>query len=254
MGFKLEKLKQEGQRLVSAFQPSWRATIYFAGALALMLVYLYQGQRGFFHQHLAPGLLPGASGAEVEWWGTLYQFASAFVLFLLVPLVLLKLLGREKLSDLGLGLGDVKFGFWVVILGWLVLALPGGLSAGGMEDFRAEYPLAKLSVESGSRFLVYQLAYGLLYYVAWEAFFRGFLQMGLRPYIGDLAAILVQTAASTLLHIGKPMGETWAALLAGFLFGALMLRMRSIWPLVLVHWGLGLLTDVFCARASGILW
>jgi hypothetical protein len=32
-----------------------------------------------------------------------------------------------------------------------------------------------------------------------------------------------------------------------------MLRMRSIWPLVLVHWGLGLLTDVFCARAAGIL-
>jgi membrane protease YdiL (CAAX protease family) len=220
--------------------------------LALMLVYLYQGQRGFFYEHLASGLLPGASGAEVEWWGTLYQFASACVLFLLVPLVLLKFLGREKLKDLGLGLGDVKFGLWVVLLGWLVLALPGGLSAGGMEDMRAEYPLAKLSVESGSRFVVYQLAYGLLYYVAWEAFFRGFLQMGLRPHIGDLPAILVQTAASTLLHIGKPMGETWAALLAGFLFGALMLRMRSIWPLVLVHWGLGLLTDVFCARASGI--
>jgi membrane protease YdiL (CAAX protease family) len=254
MGSGLEKLKQEGRQLVAGFRMSWRATIYFAGALALMLVYVYQGQRGFFYQHLAPGLLPGASGAEVEWWGTLYQFASAFALFLLVPLLLLKFLGREKLRDLGLGLGDVKFGFWVVILGWLVLALPGGISAGGMEDFCAEYPLAKLSVESGSRFLVYQLAYGLLYYVAWEAFFRGFLQMGLRPYIGDLAAILVQTAASTLLHIGKPLGETWAALLAGFLFGALMLRMRSIWPLVLVHWGLGLLTDVFCARASGILW
>ena len=231
-----------------------KATLYGAGALALMLVYLYQGQRGFFYEHLAAGLLPGAAAAEIEWWGTLYQFACAFVLFFLVPLVLLKLLGREKLGDLGLGPGDLKFGFWVVILGWLVLALPGGWSAGGMEDFRAEYPMAKLSVESGSRFVIYQLAYGLLYYVAWEAFFRGFLQMGLRPHIGDLPAILVQTAASTLLHIGKPMGETWAALLAGFLFGALMLRLRSIWPLVLVHWGLGLLTDVFCARASGILW
>jgi membrane protease YdiL (CAAX protease family) len=217
-----------------------------------MLVYLYQGQREFFYEHLAPGLFPSTLGAEVEWWGTLYQFAGAFVLFFLVPLVLIKFLGGEKLRDLGLGLGDVKLGFWVVVLGWLVLALPGGFSAGGMEDFRAEYPLAKLSVESGSRFVLYQLAYGLLYYVAWEAFFRGFLQMGLRPHIGDVAAILVQTVASTLLHIGKPMGETWAALLAGFLFGALMLRIRSIWPLVLVHWGLGLLTDVFCARALGL--
>lgn len=234
-------------------QAPLRATIYGAGALALMLVYLYQGQRGFFYRHLAPGLLPGAPAAQVEWWGTLYQFASAWVLFFLVPLLLLKFPGREKLGDLGLGPGDVKLGIWVVVLGWLLLALPGGISACGMEDFLAEYPLAKLSTRSGSRFLLYQLAYGLLYYVAWEAFFRGFLQMGLRPYIGDLAAILVQTAASTLLHIGKPMGETWAALLAGFLFGALMLRLRSIWPLVLVHWGLGLLTDVFCARAGGIL-
>jgi membrane protease YdiL (CAAX protease family) len=250
----LAKLTKELLDLLAPFrQAPLRATLYGAVALALMLVYLHQGHRGFFCRHFAPALLPGASGAEVEWWGTLYQFASASVLFFLVPLVLLKFLGGEKLRELGLGLGDVRFGLWVVVLGWLLLALPGGFSAGGMEDFRAEYPLAKLSVENGTRFVLYQLAYGLLYYVAWEAFFRGFLQMGLRPYIGDLAAILVQTATSTLLHIGKPAGEIWAALLAGFLFGALMLRMRSIWPLVLVHWGLGLLTDVFCARAAGIL-
>ncbi len=247
-------LKTELLGLVAPYRKaSLRPTIYGAFALALMLVYLYPGQRGFFLEHLAPGLLPGAPGAQLEWWGTLYQFASAWLLLFLVPLLLLKFAAGEKLGDLGLGLGNPRFGVWVVVLGWLLLALPGGLSACGMDDFLAEYPLARLSVQSGSRFILYQLAYGLLYYVAWEAFFRGFLQMGLRPYIGDLAAILVQTAASTLLHIGKPMGETWAALLAGFLFGALMLRMRSIWPLVLVHWGLGLLTDVFCARAAGIL-
>ena len=108
-------LKTELFGLVAPFRKApLRATLYGAGALALMLVYLYQGHRGFFYEHFAPGLLPGASIAEVEWWGTLYQFASAFVLFFLVPLVLLKCLGGEKLSDLGLGLGDVKFGFWVV--------------------------------------------------------------------------------------------------------------------------------------------
>ena len=175
-------------------------------------------------------------------------------MFLVAPVVLLKLVARERLSELGLGVGDWKLGFGVVVpVGLLVIALPGGLSASGMPEFLAEYPLAKMAGASWERFVVYQLAYGLLYYVAYEAFFRGMLQFGLRRQIGDLGAILVQTATTTLLHIGKPEGEIWSALVAGFVFGVVAFRVRSVWPLVVVHWGLGLLTDLFCLRATGML-
>lgn len=229
-----------------------RALVYGAGALALMLVYLVQGHPSFFTAHLAPRLVPGASPAEVALWATVYQWACAFVLFLVVPALLLKLAGKESLRALGLGLGDWRAGLWVAGAGLVLLALPGGLSAGWMPAFVEEYPLSKWAPADGGRFVLYELAYGLLYYVAWESFFRGFLQMGLRGHIGDVGAILVQTTASTLLHIGKPPGEIWAALLAGFLFGAAVLRTRSVWPLVIIHWGLGVITDLSCAHAGGI--
>lgn len=249
----MNRIWREILRLIDPLRTvPWRATFYGAVALSLMLVYFYQGSRGFFAANLASRWVPGSELEVVEWWGVLYQFSCAFILFFLVPAFLLKVLGREKLSDLGLGLGDWKAGIWALVLGILAISIPFGVTAGSMPDFRAEYPMAKLAASSAGRFIFYQLAYGLLYYVAWEAFFRGFLQLGLRHHVGDVGAILIQTTASTLLHIGKPLGEIWAALAAGFLFGVVVLRTRSIWPLVLVHWGLGLVTDISCARASGI--
>ena len=243
------------RKLTQVFEPltkSWRAVAICAVGLGLLLLHLHQGQRAFFIAQLAPDLLPGASPEELGWWAAIYQHAVAFVLFLLVPLALFKCLAREKLSDLGLGLGDWRFGFGLVVpLGLLGIALPAGLSAGSMPDFVAEYPLAELAGRDLGHFALYQLAYGLLYYTAYEAFFRGFVQFGLRPHIGALGAILVQTSMTTLLHLGKPQAEIWSALMAGFLFGALAFRLRSIWPLFIVHWGLGLATDFFCARAAG---
>ena len=233
---------------------SWPAVAYTAVALGLLLVWLGPGQRTFFVGQLAPRLLPGEDPATAEWWGQLYQFAAACLLFLVLPVALLKLWARERLAELGLGLGDVRFGFGIVVpLGLLLVSLPAGWLAATQPDFLAEYPMAKLAGATARNFAVYQLAYGLLYYVAYEAFFRGMLQLGLGRRIGALPAILVQTAITTLLHIGKPPGEIWSALLAGFLFGLVVIRTRSVWPLVIVHWGLGFFTDFFCARAGGLL-
>jgi membrane protease YdiL (CAAX protease family) len=240
------------RRFLAPLSGSWRPAIDTAAALALLLLWLSLGQRGFFASHLAGGVVPHAGPAEVEWWGCIYQFGAATVVFLLVPALLLKLVARERLSEIGLGLGDARFGFGVVVpLGLLLVALPGGLLAGTQPDFVAEYPMADLARAGLRNFLLYELAYGLLYYVPYETLFRGFLQLGLARRIGDASAILVQTAVTTLLHIGKPPGEIWSALLAGFLFGLVVARTRSVWPLVVVHWALGACTDFSCAWARG---
>lgn len=227
-------------------------SMYCAAALALVLVYIYQGNALFFiHTVLGP-LLPNADPAELEWWGVLSQFSTAFVLFLVVPAVALKLFTRESLRDLGLGLGDWRFGVtWIIPLGLVIMAVSAKV-ASVQPDFQATYPMAKFAVTSTERLVVYELAYGLLYYIAYEAFFRGFLQLGLAKHIGDHPAILVQTAMTTLFHIGKPVNEIWSALAAGFLFGLIVVRTRSIWPLFIIHWALGVMTDLACAHASGI--
>jgi membrane protease YdiL (CAAX protease family) len=228
------------------------ASIYCAVALALLLVYLYQGNALFFILTVLGPLLPNAEPAEIEWWGVLCQFSTAFMLFLIVPAAALKLFTRESLRDLGLGLGDWRFYvIWIIPIG-LVLMAVSALVASVQPDFLATYPMAKLAVKSPERLVVYELAYGVLYYLAYEAFFRGFLQLGLAKYIGDHPAILVQTVMTTLLHIGKPVNEIWSALAAGFLFGLIVVRTRSIWPLFIIHWALGVMTDLACAHASGI--
>jgi membrane protease YdiL (CAAX protease family) len=226
--------------------------VYTLGALALLLLWLGPGNRAFFTRQLAPLWLEGQGAPVVEWWSLMYQFGAAALLFGLVPALLLKVVARERLLELGLGLGDWRAGLAVMVLGLLLVALPGGWSVARMPEFQAEYPMAKLAAASAANFVIYQLAYGGLYYLAYETFFRGFLQLGLARSIGHPAAILVQTAVTTLLHIGKPDGEIWSALLAGVVFGLVVVRTRAVWPLVLVHWALGAATDFFCARAAGL--
>lgn len=237
--------------LLAPLADGWPAVIITAGALVLVLLHLGPGSRDFFVARLAPWCCPQAGPQGVGWWAALYQHGLAFCLFLVLPLIALRLGTGLRPTALGLGLGRWRLGFGVVApLGLLLVALPGGLAAGGMPAFVREYPLAAAAGASAERFVLYQLAYGLLYYAAYEAFFRGMLQFSLQAHIGATAAVLVQTAITTLLHIGKPQPEIWSALAAGFVFGALALRLRSIWPLWLIHWGLGLATDWSCISAG----
>ncbi len=76
---------------------------------------------------------------------------------------------------------------------------------------------------------------------------------GLRDRFGDFGAVAVQTFPSVLLHIGKPAGELWASVVAGFLFGAWALRTRSVVYVLAFHYALGVLNDVFCALRGGLL-
>jgi uncharacterized protein len=73
-----------------------------------------------------------------------------------------------------------------------------------------------------------------------EVLFRGFLQSRLRAMFGatlgaGALAVLVQAAVFGLAHAYQgPTGMLVTATL-GAVFGALMLRLRNVWPLVLAH-------------------
>jgi uncharacterized protein len=71
------------------------------------------------------------------------------------------------------------------------------------------------------------------------------VQNGLRDSLGEWTAILVQTGLSTLMHIGKPAGEIYGAILGGVVFGLVALRSRSLLYVILIHWVLGVALDLF---------
>jgi membrane protease YdiL (CAAX protease family) len=174
-----------------------------------------------------------------------HYLASALVLAVIPVLAAVGITGLRP-SQLGLGLGDWRSGLRWVALGLPLAVLAGWIGSGGAE-MRAVYPLDPTASAAPGSFVPYALLQ-LLYYGAWETLFRGVLLFGLRRRMGDLSANLAQTGLSVTAHFGRAMSETLAAFPAGLVFGWVALRTGSIWPIVLVHWVVGISCDWFILR------
>jgi len=172
-----------------------------------------------------------------------YYFLSSFVLLGLIP-VLIWIFGfKLNFSSLGLSLGNHKKSLQFIAIGLPLMALLAYISSKN-PDFQVEYPLYRGLLTEQNSLSIYFIIYGL-YYLGWETFFRGFMLFGLLDDYGKNASILIQTIPSCLMHIGKPDAEIFASILAGIVFGWVVLRCRSIWPIFICHWGLGVFLDIF---------
>lgn len=210
-------------------------------APVLLTIYRYHGEARHFGEYF-PGF---RSDPLFDFYSHIYQFASFFLLAFILPFLYARLLGRRKPADLGFGAGDVRLGAKWIAFGIPLLAVPILLFASRMPDVRNEYPLAKILFARHDLLPWYHLAYVLLYYLAWEFYFRGFLLFSLRGPLGDANAIFIQTIPSCLVHIGKPEGEILGSIAAGILFGWIALRTGSIWYVFVLHAAIGVLTDWF---------
>jgi len=189
------------------------------------------------------GAPPAPSGAPFV-FGPRAMFVVTFLCFGALPGLVVKFGFREKLSDFGIRLGDWRTG--LVSVGVLfpiiffALLLPGSRDAA----LRAFYPLDRTIGASAASFLAFEGLRAVLYYSAWEFFYRGFWLFGLRQRLGDAPALGIQVVASCLWHIGMPLGEILSAIPGGIVFGLLSLRTGSIlWPFLL-HTLIGAGTDL----------
>lgn len=213
------------------------------GSLVVVCLWLSFGSARFFLATFGGRV---ADPVAREWLAFLYYHALALLLLGVLPLATLRLGFGVPLRDLGLALGDWRWGLRFLGLG-VVVATPVVWASSFDPAFQAEYPLVKAAGRDLGTWVLWELTY-LVYYVGWEAYFRGALLFGLRERLGVAGALSVETAISTLVHLGKPVGELVGAAPAGFLFGAAALRARSfLWPLLL-HWYLGALMDVLAFR------
>jgi len=211
----------------------------------LSTTYYYFGRSGFLSQ-LASNFSPGI---DVALWGGPYQCGAALLLLLAPALLLARLWLGIPLAGMGFALGDWRFGLKVSIPAAAVAAAAILLAGGERSGLCTCYPLSSLAFDGGLGFVAWAACY-LVYYVAWEGLFRGVIQIGLDERLGVVPAILLQTALSTLLHAGHPEMETYAALVAGPVFGLLALRTGSILYVLLIHAAVGLATDLSCVLAA----
>lgn len=204
----------------------------------ILVTWKYFGTKPFYLSNLASTfVLFGDPQRTAE----LYTFMSAFVLFALLPLLIIRFVFHERISSYGLQLGDWRFGLKAFLILAPVFALASYISRNDPEIV-AEYPLFKAASASPAAFLGHAFAY-LFFYIGWETYFRGFLQFGLRQTLGDWQSILVQTALSCILHIGKPAGEIYSSVIGALIWGIIAFRAQSILFIILMHWLLGVVLD-----------
>lgn len=213
-----------------------KPTVVLVAAPALVLL----------HRWLAWQSVPWATTPSAA---ALWPLALAFLLFGVVPALIVKLVFRERLADYGVRLGDWKLGMAIVaVLGLIGVLLVYPVTR--LDSMRSFYPVDPAARESVSAFVRLQLATLLLFLPGWEFLHRGFMLHGLRGTTGEWVAVCAQIIPSALWHIGMPVAVAFAALPAGILFALITLRTRSIYWALLLHFLVRLASDLFTALAT----
>lgn len=164
---------------------------------------------------------------EYLWW-----FLGSTFLFLLVPLLVAALTPGVRIRELGLGLGDWRYGLKVTGVLFAVM-LPFVVGASLTGTFSKHYPLAGGAATNGTALLLYELSYAA-YFVAWEFVYRGLLCVGLYPRIGA-AVIYLHAIPFAVMHGGKPEAEAFGSIVAALALGVVAVRARSFWYGALLH-------------------
>ena len=171
-----------------------------------------------------------------------YWVSIIFISYFIVPVLIIKLGFREKLKDYGLQWGSFLKDSWIYLV-MLGIMFPLVYFASGTESFQFRYPFYTPAADEGlwPNFWIWQGLY-LIQFFALEFFFRGFMVHGLKKEIG-FYAVFVMTIPYCMIHFGKPMGETFAAIFAGIALGTMSLKSRSIALGVFLHYSVAITMD-----------
>jgi membrane protease YdiL (CAAX protease family) len=233
------KIKTEIKNLVVATKNLDRKVIIvFLSVAVLQTISFYFTSRRFFRANLFETFQNSSDPYLIEY---LYWFLGDFFTFFILGILIIKFGFKEKLKDFGLQFGDVKTGltfsflflFIMIILVWIVSATP---------EFAEKYPHLTSAKSNWNTLLIYETGM-LVYMIAWEFIWRGFMLFGLEKKFGYYA-VLMQMIPFVILHNGKPFLETFGAIFGGIALGVLALRTRSIYYCIIIHIGVMYSIDI----------
>ena len=217
-----------------------KVVIVFLSVAVLQTISWYITSRRFFRTNVFPSY---SFETNIYLYEYLFWFAGDFVTFFVLPFIVIRYLLKERLSDFGLSVGDWKTGMKISVLFFIVM-LPLIWTASSSPSFTSKYPHLLSVREVWNKFFIYELGM-LVYMFGWEFIWRGFMLFGLEAKFGYYA-ILIQMIPFVILHNGKPMPETFGAILGGIALGILAFRTRSFLYGVIVHMGIMFTIDLIC--------
>lgn len=156
-----------------------------------------------------------------------------FLLLFMVPAAIIKFAFKRKLTDFGLQWGN--YGIWKrYFIGFLIIAVPAAIISAHFADFQDFYMRYAWARENSIELAMFAGAW-LVYFFAWEFFFRGFWLFAMSSSLGAFA-IFVQMVPFVMMHFSKPEAESFAAVVAGLALGLMSYRSKSVIGCWLLHW------------------
>lgn len=222
-------------------------TVYTAFALS-MIYYLgrYEMLKNFLRLNNTPELIqkvenfldnnPSNNLTELTYW------VFMLVLFyFVIPAFIIKYVFKERLGNYGFKMKGAFKDYHLYII-MLMVMIPLVLYFSTTIAFQERYPfLISTSGLSFSDLLKWELLY-MSQFIALEFFFRGFLLHGLKHRFG-FYSVFIMTIPYCMIHFGKPMQETLAAIVAGVVLGVLSLKSNSVFLGCLIHISVGIGMD-----------
>ena len=175
--------------------------------------------------------------------------SSDTLLHLGVPLAVIWLVFRQSPLEYGLRLGNWREGLAWTAGGMALMGVVALLFAlnGDFQVFYVKYFAVR---NPGGGLDTWVLRSGVQMF-AWEFLFRGFLLFALIDTFGP-RAILIQAVPFALAHFGKPEWETYTSIAGGLLSGWVTYRVRSFYPVWLIHWALIVTLNFFVMGGWGV--
>ena len=204
--------------------------IFFSVAI-LQTISWYYTSRNFFRNNLFPAY---QNDPNVYLYEYLYWFVGDFFTFFILSVVIIKFILKENLKDYGLQVGELKPGL-IFSCVFLIIMLVLIWFFSSSNSFSEKYPHLLSTRTNWETFSIYEVGM-LVYMISWEFIWRGFMLFGLKEKFGYYS-ILIQMIHFVILHNGKPVAETFGAIIGGIALGILAFRTNSIIYCVITHMG-----------------
>lgn len=227
-----QKLKIEVESLIKAIKTLDRkVVIIFLSVAILQTISWYFTSRRFYRENIFEHFQGFSHPYLLEYF---YWFIGDFFTLFILSSLIIRFILKEKISDYGFKIGDYKTGLFIsllfvllmVLINWFISATP---------NFADKYPLLDSAKNSWMIFLIFESGM-LIYMIAWEFIWRGFMLFGLERRFGYYS-VLIQMLPFVILHNGKPFPETIGAILGGIALGVLAIRTRSVYYCIIAHIG-----------------
>ncbi len=220
--------------------------VFLIGATLILLYKFFCTKKNFYRHTIRP-----IYNFDVEFYGLgqrAWMYIATFVLLFLIALAAGYFLDKNKPKDLGIRVGDWRFGLrWTFI--FLAFMLPIVFIVSYTDTFAMKYPLSKGSMKSLEAFLVWE-AVSFLYFVGWEFYFRGYMLFSLHKQLGTIA-VFVPMIPFVILHSSKPLPEALGAIFVAELLCVFALRAGSFWYGMVLHWTINTAMDVAAVWQRG---